>query len=779
MQKEGKCVRETGKQIRKKIRKRSMTQTGSCIAAVLLILSCIVSGCGKQTESGQNITMGRYMEQEVSLPWESAQRVSMTKGEDGSLKIAGIYEADMASDDGGESFSRASSPIEYLLEDIIVRAVVVAADGQRLIIGLSYEDYEEAEGNFKEHLYWLDGTGNLRLLDIPEVEGADLSMAWYGDDGCFYVSVLEIEGETDRYNIYRILPEQEKADFLLETKEYVNYLNVCGGCLYVVSEGSLNTFDMEKEKMVPTDAVLTELVQGEISEERLSNGSDFLLRQAEEDNIIYVVCRKGLYRYVQGSDVAEQIIDGALCSMSSPSTAFCSVQFVKQADAMDFLILYTDGSLKKYVFDETVASVPDTLLRIWSLEKDEGVAMAVSYYQQRHPELYVKYETGLTGTDGLTREDALRNLTTELAAGKGPDILVMDNVPYTSYVEKGVLLDLSDCYAQMDGDSALFANIVEGCRIEDKLYTIPMSFGLPILTGEAQNIEGITTLAQLADKMEELRVERPTDYLFSFSGSENLLALLGFSSKQSWVTETGDLDMEKVTDFLTQAKRIYDAQMQGVSSEEVEEYNQITCSMGGRICTKEDIWNNIAFKNYYRQAYGSGIFTGNTEDYATIDVQLEDWEMVLMPGQDYGACETYGKLSVNAATGNPELATDFIETALSYDFQKQADMGRMLMNVQAYYEGQVKVEPFANKVIDMAQVNDSDGNDSLEEVYWPTEKQLAVLNDMVAKVHGESRCSQIVYDAVMEKGQKVLLGEMSIEEAADAIQKQVGLYLAE
>ncbi|MGN1148431.1 MAG: extracellular solute-binding protein, partial [Lachnospiraceae bacterium] len=396
----------------------------------------------------------------------------------------------------------------------------------------------------------------------------------------------------------------------------------------------------------------------------------------------------------------------------------------------------------------------------------------------------VKYEVGMTGTDGMTTDDALRNLTTELAAGKGPDILVMDKLSYVSYVEKGVLLDLSECYKEIGSGSVLFANIVDSYRAGDGLYTIPMSFGIPILTGEAKNVEGITTLAQLADRMEELRAERPEDYLFGFSDSENLLALLALSSKESWVTKDGALDMEMVTDFLTQAERIYDAQVQGTDSEDMERYGQAvvsTSNSNGAITlySREEIQTNTAFIGYFKQAYGSGTFAGNTIDYAVLDTQIEDWEMVLMPGQDYGACETYGKLSVNAATKNPELAVDFIKTALSYDFQKQAGMGSMLMNKQAYYEGQEADEIYDGKMISGVFIYDSDGNSHMEEVYWPTEEQLGVLNGMAAAVHGGSRCPQIVYDAVMEKGQKMLLGEMSVEEAVDAIEKQVGLYLAE
>ena len=38
--------------------------------------------------------------------------------------------------------------------------------------------------------------------------------------------------------------------------------------------------------------------------------------------------------------------------------------------------------------------------------------------------------------DGITREDALKKLNTELLSGSGPDVLILDKMPYDSYMEK-------------------------------------------------------------------------------------------------------------------------------------------------------------------------------------------------------------------------------------------------------------------------------------------------------------------------------------------------------
>lgn len=83
-------------------------------------------------------------------------------------------------------------------------------------------------------------------------------------------------------------------------------------------------------------------------------------------------------------------------------------------------------------------------LRIYSLYGGYEVRQAASLFQGLHPELEVSFETGYTGEDGVTLSDAIRTLNTELMAGEGPDILILDGLPADSYVDKGILEDLTD-----------------------------------------------------------------------------------------------------------------------------------------------------------------------------------------------------------------------------------------------------------------------------------------------------------------------------------------------
>ena len=58
----------------------------------------------------------------------------------------------------------------------------------------------------------------------------------------------------------------------------------------------------------------------------------------------------------------------------------------------------------------------------------------------------------------MTVSDALKTLTTEIMAGNGPDVLLLDGMPVETYIEKGVLKDLSALIKESGG--SYFENIL-------------------------------------------------------------------------------------------------------------------------------------------------------------------------------------------------------------------------------------------------------------------------------------------------------------------------------
>lgn len=74
---------------------------------------------------------------------------------------------------------------------------------------------------------------------------------------------------------------------------------------------------------------------------------------------------------------------------------------------------------------------------------------------------------------------------TAMLSGKGVDILQVDGLPLKEYVSKGFLLNMNDLLEQdqtLDKDD-LQMKIVDGLKVNDGVYTIPLGYSLRVLVG--------------------------------------------------------------------------------------------------------------------------------------------------------------------------------------------------------------------------------------------------------------------------------------------------------
>lgn len=100
---------------------------------------------------------------------------------------------------------------------------------------------------------------------------------------------------------------------------------------------------------------------------------------------------------------------------------------------------------------------------------------------------------------GASAEDALRTLNTELVAGKGPDVLILDGMPLQSFIDKGVLAELS----QVISADGLIPQVVDPMRTDGKLYAVPTRFTVPVLMGKPETLEGLDSLETLAAAVQD------------------------------------------------------------------------------------------------------------------------------------------------------------------------------------------------------------------------------------------------------------------------------------
>lgn len=507
------------------------------------------------------------------------------------------------------------------------------------------------------------------------------------------------------------------------------------------------------------------------------NSRPYLLYMPQtEHEGVYVLSDKGLYHHTLYGSTMEQLIDGSLCSMSDPLKEFVSM--VQLEDA--FLVLYSGGQLKKYVYDPTISAVPENFLRVWGLYENDDIGRVVSAFGQAHPDFYITYEHPLGEDTGMTREDAMKVLSTELATGNGPDVLLLDDLPYDTYVEKGVLADLT---ATLDGTGERYMDTVRASYERNGgQYAMPMSMAVPVLMGDKDKIQGLASLEQLAELAEAARAPQPEGSLFGFGRAEDALRLLAIGSMGSWMDENGGVNREAIQEFLTLSKRIYEAQISGLTAKEQESMETLQMYMDGKLVTRTEASHQLSNALYFHQPYAIGMIDNNLSTmggYSSVVEMLKMLEMdfVPMPGQSQFQGQASNILAVNEASKVKEQALELVAYALSTRFVEDSYMYGGSTNWDAL-DAQAAKEQEEGYSACMSFM-DIEGNEQIIAVGTPAPEAIEALRQLMETCQGISQCDSRVFEAVIEEGQKALNGELTVEEAVKAIEKKVDLYLAE
>jgi len=215
---------------------------------------------------------------------------------------------------------------------------------------------------------------------------------------------------------------------------------------------------------------------------------------------------RGIHVLEEGTSMWQTIVDGDLTSLTMKTLH--TIGFVAASDS-NYYILYghqNGYSLMKYSYDEMVNAVPSDELNIYVIKDTPTLRQGAALFRQTHPDIKINFNIVMSDeeylkADQTIKDDYIRALNTELLSGKGPDIIVLDDLPVDSLIEKGVLTDMSDIIQPMINRKELYTNIIDNYRAGDKIYYLPARFIPRILCGRTSDAKNISDLENLADYM--------------------------------------------------------------------------------------------------------------------------------------------------------------------------------------------------------------------------------------------------------------------------------------
>lgn len=153
---------------------------------------------------------------------------------------------------------------------------------------------------------------------------------------------------------------------------------------------------------------------------------------------------------------------------------------------------------------------------------------ALSKFEEQNPQIKITYETPPAGfNDSAEREAIIARLNTEIMAGKGPDLFILENIRVTNFnlfpdiekaIRNGAFYDLTKELAKNGVEREDFVEgLFEGGQYEGAQYVVPLSFStLCALADQNQLLEsGFDPEAAQADtaaffaELRRLNSQRP------------------------------------------------------------------------------------------------------------------------------------------------------------------------------------------------------------------------------------------------------------------------------
>lgn len=769
-------------------------------AAFALAVVPALAGCGseqkeKAADSGQSgeqdkekkeVAMGRYLEEDVTLPEGCGDIADMTMLEDGSLRVCYIRSGEGAfytdSSDGGKTWGEAKNLAELLgidPEKYTVSYPKLGANG-----GIFLTIYPFSENVEEMSYYYISPDGTNQKMDI----GKELSSGYVTDARFTHNNTVIIND----FGTALVEISLDDGSIVRKYEEggTVSCFAVLGKHLIAVTDTTLHYYNLETGEPLEDETALTEQITSDETNLQLTSTSSFpmVFTEGDEEDSIFYTDDKGMYRYSFGGSVVEQVIDGNLNRISSPDISLVSM--VRGKDGNFYLAVQDSsadmgrsGKLLKYAYSPDTPATPDTELTVYSLTDNTYIRQVAALFQKKYPDIYLNLEIGITDEEAVTSTDALKNLNTEIMAGNGPDVLVMDGIPSDTYVEKGMLKDISGILDKIEEEDGILDNIRESYVQEDgSQYVMPVRFGIPMLQGQGEDVTAVTDLASMADTLEKYQSEYSEMHMpmsLLVGGADTFIRQFADVNAPAWLKEDGTLDEAAVTEYLEQANRIYQTGKTGIDALKAQGF--AVYSIGERNMMSDISASAISvLGGYYKLSAGRLLSPDGLAFLYSAEQEEPNLTHSLWNGQAQNCFIPEQTVGISAKAAEPEAAEKLVEFLFSKEGQETGASEGFPVNEAVYDCEEYWAVGDENGNLGTLGSGNVDTGEYIEfDIVRADEKTTKRVQELGKTLTQPSEQNEIILEAVASNGSRYLEGEISLEEAAKGAIQQVNLYLSE
>lgn len=490
----------------------------------------------------------------------------------------------------------------------------------------------------------------------------------------------------------------------------------------------------------------------------------------EDENDVFYLNSRGISHMQPEGSIAETVMDGSGMMMNSPSA---TIRDALKTGESEYYILYENSggsfSLARYYYDKEAKQGADKTLTIYSLKENKTVRQALNVFKRENPGVNVIYNTGAGGDSSATKADSLRVLNTELLNKSGADVLILDGLPTESFIEKGILKDISGLIKPLTEGKTLSDNMVEPYTDKDgKIYGIPIRYGIPMLLGSDNKAEALESL----DTLEAFIKANPDKTMFNLGAFQDFVKFLVNAYEQELYGEDGKLTEDKLIQCITLAstlakqKNVTEPDLSEYSPEEIEKADISEWKLGDPMAYLKD-----------KESLSAMEIRGLNDMMIPYTIMRDE---NIQPKSINSFYVPHGITGINSASKNTKLAEKFLETLLGGEVQGQ-ELGDGFPCNQKANEKLLEAAPeSSDDAQDGASVGISDGSGKMMfAAVMPLKSDVKQILKFAEGLNTPAATNQVILEMILEEAAIYHEGSETAEEAAQKIINKADTYLSE
>lgn len=802
-----------------------MTQKRNKIISALLCAALLFTGagCSQAPASGGSQSaglaatgtpqgaMGRWVEEKIDLGKPYQLLTAPNELADGTLRLYArdvmdesatspqnmpIYQID--STDGGVTWQETPTTVNET-ECNLISDIAMSPNGGVLLLGLligeersnqQFGVYYTAPGGTPQPILF-DGASPLLQTDETHPEGfssmstgakplfegqPQINSFGFLSDTLAYACItptFDTETQTESGIDVTILFDPTTGNILSKVDAGKGYSSGSLGCVGAYSGGLMHTtYDSESAARtfysVDTSGNSTLRIEG------LSVGNSTQTAFADEQGNYYFINNSGIYRIAVGGTLAELVVDSTGFAFSSENSIVWDQCFTYTSDGSFYVALMPSNSMEStlyhYRFDKTLPSVNEKSIQVWSLRDNATLRAGIVMFNQANSDITVIYNVGMpSDAEGLNPEDVLRALNTQILAGTGPDVLVLDDIDASAYASKGLLSDLS---AQVDGN-ALVPFVKNVYYKPGETFVLPARFSVPVLVGPTEKMDAITSLNALRDAVlacaprpvmdgasDNYYTPLPDDEMYAL-GFYSVAQLTQFAlqTSASALLKDGKVDTAALTQLLGFIEAVGKHSSMGEYPPSFASNGAV--GGGGEACEWLDGGYEFSFTGnavYAWDLMHTPSYLANIRQESHDTQETRALKATVQPGLVPGAYVPRTMLAVSAGSKQQETALTFVKTMLNTEVQ------------QGFYQDGM---PVLQAELDASIARNCEPK-WLKKSKMETQP-VAFFENLQTPVVIDTQVQQSVAD----HAQMLVAGTETLEQAVAGVEQELALYLAE